>query len=43
MEMNWRVNAKKADFDGIAAEYGISPVIARVITNRGVSREYIGK
>lgn len=43
MEMNWRVNAKKADFDGIAAEYGISPVIARVITNRGVSREDIGK
>lgn len=30
----WLVQAKKADFDRIAKEYQISPVIARIIRNR---------
>lgn len=43
MEMNWRVSAKREVFNDIADEYGIDPVVARVIVNRGVKREDIGK
>lgn len=32
----WFVTAKKADFNKIAEEFGISPVIARIIRNRDV-------
>ena len=32
----WFVTAKKADFNKIADEFGISPVIARIIRNRDV-------
>lgn len=32
----WFVSAKKADFNKIAEEFGISPVVARIITNRDV-------
>lgn len=32
----WMVSAKKADFNGIAARFGIDPVIARIIRNRDV-------
>lgn len=32
----WYVAAKKADFDQIAGEFGISPVVARIIRNRDV-------
>lgn len=32
----WMVAAKKADFDGIAAKYHISPVLARIMRNRDV-------
>lgn len=32
----WYVAAKKADFDQIAEEFGISPVVARIIRNRDV-------
>lgn len=32
----WRIYGKKADFDAIAREFGISPVTARVIRNRDV-------
>lgn len=32
----WFVAAKKADFDAIAKEYGITPVLARLIRNREV-------
>lgn len=35
----WFVAAKKADFQGIAAKYGIDPVIARLIRNRDVVEE----
>lgn len=36
----WMIANKKADFDGIAAKYGISNITARLIANRLInSRE----
>ncbi len=35
----WFVSAKKADFNGWAREFGISPVLARIIRNRDVTEE----
>lgn len=35
----WFVAAKKADFNGIAKQFGISPVLARVIRNRDIIGE----
>lgn len=35
----WMVAAKKADFNQIAEEYGITPVLARIIRNRDVVEE----
>ncbi|MBQ9333918.1 MAG: single-stranded-DNA-specific exonuclease RecJ [Lachnospiraceae bacterium] len=32
----WLIAAKKADFNSIAARYGISPVLARIIRNRDI-------
>ena len=32
----WYVAAKRADFDGIAAQFHISPVLARILRNRDV-------
>ena len=43
-EVEWRVHAKRADFNGIAKNLGISPVMARVLVNRDLDtdekREY---
>ncbi len=36
MISKWMVYAKKADFDGLSREFGISPVTARIIRNRDV-------
>lgn len=33
---NWRVAAKRADFDAIAKKYKITPVLARIIRNRDI-------
>ena len=33
---NWRVAAKRADFNAIAEKYKITPVLARVIRNRDI-------
>lgn len=33
----WMVAAKKADFDGWAQQFGISPVLARIIRNRDIT------
>ncbi len=33
----WLVSAKKADFNGWAREFGISPVLARIIRNRDIT------
>ena len=35
-ESKWMVTAKRADFNGIARECGISPILARLIRNRDV-------
>jgi len=32
----WMIAAKRADFNSIAARYGISPVLARIIRNRDI-------
>lgn len=36
MDSVWKVYARKADFNEIGKKYGIDPVIARIIRNRGV-------
>ena len=36
MSEQWVITAKRADFNGIAAEFGIDPVVARCIRNRDV-------
>ena len=36
MKQDWRIYAKKADFNAISAKYGIDPVIARILRNRDV-------
>ena len=33
---NWRVAAKRADFDAIAKKHNINPVLARIIRNRDI-------
>ena len=38
-EEKWFVTTKKADFNRIAAEFGISPVLARIIRNRDIVTE----
>lgn len=35
----WVVEAKKADFNSIADRFGIDPVTARILVNRGVSED----
>ncbi len=35
----WIVDAKQADFQEIGREFGIDPVIARLIRNRDVDRD----
>ena len=43
-EQIWMLQTKRADFDGIARQFGIDPVTARVIRNRGIEgRENIGE
>lgn len=39
METKWFVTAKKADFDQIARQFQISPVLARIIRNRDICGE----
>ena len=38
-EEKWFVTTKKADFNRIAAKFGISPVLARIIRNRDIVTE----
>lgn len=35
----WFISAKKADFNGIARHFGISPVLARLMRNRNLTTE----
>ncbi len=39
MKEQWMVYTKKADFEGIAKAFGISPVTARILRNRDVEGE----
>ena len=39
MKEQWMVYTKKADFDGIARQFGISPITARILRNRDVEGE----
>ena len=39
----WFISAKKADFNKIARDYGIDPVVARIIRNRDIEGEEIGR
>lgn len=39
MKEQWMVYTKKADFEGIAKQFGISPVTARILRNRDVEGE----
>ena len=36
---SWVVSAKKADFNGLAKKYNISPMLARVLRNRDIQEE----
>ncbi len=36
MDSVWKVYAKKANFKAIGEQYGIDPVVARIIRNRGI-------
>ena len=36
IEENWVIRALRADFDSLSEKFGISPVTARVIRNRGL-------
>ena len=38
----WYVYGKKADFNSLAAKYGISPIIARIMINRGIKEDEFG-
>ena len=35
-EVEWRMHTKRADFNGLGEKLGISPVMARVLVNRGL-------
>ena len=39
MREKWYVAAKKADFEGWARKFHISPVVARILRNRGITQE----
>ena len=39
MKEKWIVETKRADFGALAAKFGISPVLARIIRNRDVTEE----
>lgn len=34
--MKWMLNPKRADFEGLAKQYGISQLIAKIMVNRGI-------
>lgn len=38
-EKEWRIYAKKADFDGLSKKLGVSPYTVRILRNRGLTTE----
>lgn len=43
MESKWMLYTKRAEFEKISARFNISPMLARIIINRDVKEEEIGK
>lgn len=43
MESKWMLYTKRAEFEKISARFGISQMLARIIINRDVAKEEIGK
>ena len=43
MNEKWILRAKKADFFALSEKYGVDPVIIRLMVNRGISPENMGK
>ena len=39
MKEKWVVSAKKADFQAIGQHFGIDPVLARIMRNRGLTED----
>lgn len=39
MKEKWILETKKADFNAIAKQYHINPILARIMVNRGISEE----
>lgn len=37
--MKWQLNPKRADFDLLAKEHGISPLTAKIMVNRGITED----
>ena len=38
-QTQWMLYTRRADFQSLAAEYGISPILARILVNRGTAPE----
>jgi len=41
-DQNWVIYAKRADFDTLAEQFHIDPVVARILVNRDVPKELFG-
>ena len=39
----WRIYGRRADFNGLSARFSVSPVIIRLMVNRGVAPEEMGQ
>lgn len=39
MKPDWRIMSRRADFKAIGSRFGVDPVVARVMVNRGMSTE----
>ncbi len=42
-QVSWYIYTKKADFEALGREYGISPLVARILINRDIKAEDMGK
>nr|WP_308508121.1 single-stranded-DNA-specific exonuclease RecJ [uncultured Stomatobaculum sp.] len=42
-ETRWKIYSKRADFGAISARFSVSPMLARILINRGVAEEEIGE
>ena len=42
-ETRWKIYSKRADFGAISTRFSVSPMLARILINRGVAEEGIGE